>query len=91
MVEPELATAPLMLPVLVPNVQLKLLAALAVSVRFGLVPLQIVVVDALVTEGIGYTVTVMIDAAPAQEPEVDVGVTWYCTEPDVALLGLLSV
>jgi len=91
MVEPEPATAPLILPLLVPKVQLKLLAALAVSAMFGLVPLQTVAVVALVTAGIGFTVTVIVEAAPAQEPDVDVGVTKYCTEPDVALLGLLNV
>ena len=91
MVEPEPATAPLMLPVLVPKVQLKLLAALAVRAMFGLVPLQTVAVVEVVTAGTGFTVTVMVEAAPAQEPEVDVGVTRYCTEPDVALLGLFNV
>lgn len=88
---PELAVAPLIRPMLVPIVQLKLLAALAVSAIFGLVPLQTVALVALVRAGAGFTVTVIVEAAPTQEPEVDVGVTKYCTEPAAELLGLLSV
>jgi hypothetical protein len=74
-VEPDPAAAPLILPLFVPNVQLKLLAALAVSERFEPAPLHIVAVAAVVTTGMGFTVTVIVYAAPAQEPEVDVGVT----------------
>ncbi len=90
-VEPELATAPLILPVLVPSVQLKLLGTLAVNATFGPVPLQIVAVVPVVTAGIGFTVTVMVKAAPAQEPDVEVGVTRYCTVPEAELLGLINV
>ncbi len=88
---PELAVAPLMVPILVPRVQLKLLAALAVSAIFGLVPLQTVALVALVRAGKGFTVTVIVEAPPTHEPAVDVGVTWYCTEPVIALLGLPNV
>jgi hypothetical protein len=88
---PELAVAPLMVPTLFPRVQLKLLAALAVSAILGLVPLHTVAVVALVRAGRGFTVTVIVDAGPTHEPDMDVGVTWYCTEPEEALLGLLSV
>ena len=58
--EPELASAPLMLPTLIPIVQLKLLAALAVNVTPGLVPLQMLAVAAFVKTGFGLTVTVMV-------------------------------
>ena len=77
MPDPELATAPLMLPVLVPNVQLKLLAAVADNAIFGLVPLQMVTAEALSKAGTGFTVTVIVEAAPAQEPDMDVGVIRY--------------
>lgn len=60
MVAPELALAPVIPPVIAPTVQLKLLAALAVNAIFGLVPLQIVVVDAFVIAGVGLTVTVIV-------------------------------
>lgn len=59
-VDPELARAPLILPVFVPMVQLKLLAALDVNVIAGAVPLQIVEVKALVNAGSGLTVTVIV-------------------------------
>ena len=52
-----------------------MLAALAVKTIFGLVPLHIVAVDALVTTGVGLTVTVIVKAEPAHAPPVDVGVT----------------
>ena len=58
--EPELASAPLILPVLVPIVQLKLLAVVAANVIAGPVPLQILAVDAFVKTGIGFTVTVIV-------------------------------
>lgn len=88
---PDVVEAPLMLPVFVPNVQLKLLAALDVNAMFGLVPLHIVALVALVTAGAGLTVTVIVDAAPAHEPPVDVGVTRYCTVPAAELPGLINV
>jgi hypothetical protein len=56
---PELALAPVIAPVIVPIVQLKVLAALAVRLMFGLVPLHVFAVAALVMEGSGLTVTVM--------------------------------
>ena len=48
-------------------------------------------VKVLVKTGVGFTVTVMVKAAPAQDPVVAVGVTKYCTVPAVALLGLVNV
>lgn len=53
MVLPEPALAPEMLPVMVPTVHVKVLGALAVSAIFGLVPLQIDDVFAVVTTGLG--------------------------------------
>jgi hypothetical protein len=72
-------------------VQLKVLAALAVRLILGPVPLQVLAVLAVVTAGVGFTVTVIVKGLPAQEPAVEVGVTIYCTVPAVALLGLVSV
>jgi hypothetical protein len=59
-VPPEPALAPVIPPVTVPIVHAKLLGALAVNVIFGPVPLQIEVVAALVTAGLGFTVTVIV-------------------------------
>jgi ABC-type proline/glycine betaine transport system permease subunit len=53
--------------------------------------LHIAFVAAVVTAGVGLTVTVIVYGDPTQPPVVDVGVTMYCTLPAVALLGLLSV
>ena len=61
--------------VIVPIVQVKLLAALEVKAILVDTPLQILFVDALVTAGAGFTVTVMVVELPAHEPPVDVGVT----------------
>jgi len=90
-VAPEPALAPVIPPVIVPIVHEKLLATLAVKLIFGPVPLQVVFVAAVVTIGVGFTVTVIVKAAPAQEPVVEVGVTRYCTVPAVVLLGLVNV
>jgi hypothetical protein len=49
-----------MLPVIVPTVHVNVLAAVAVSAMFVAVPLQIAAVFAVVTAGVGLTVTVMI-------------------------------
>ena len=59
MVEPEPALAPVMPPVIVPIVQLNVLATLAVKLILGPVPLQVVAVVAVVTAGLGLTVTVI--------------------------------
>ena len=89
-VAPELALAPVMLPVIAPTVQLKLLAVLAVNAMFGPIPLQVLALADVVTNGTGFTVTVMVYAEPTQVPTVEVGVIKYCTEPEVALLGLVK-
>ena len=54
-------------------------------------PLQILLVVALVTAGVGFTVTVMVLDEPIQEPVLEVGVTIYSTLPALALLGLVNV
>ncbi len=72
---PEPARAPVILPVIVPNVQLKLLAIPAVKETLVLFPLQIMAVALVVTIGLGLTVTVIVNPEPAHEPPVDVGVT----------------
>jgi len=61
--------------VLVPSVQAKLEAAEAVRLMLGPVPLQMLVVVDVVTAGVGFTVTVILVADPAQDPTVEVGVT----------------
>jgi hypothetical protein len=87
---PDPALAPVIPPEIVPIVHVKVLGALAVRLMFGLVALQIATAAALVTAGVGFTVTVIVYGAPTQPPVVDVGVTIYCTDPAVALLGLVS-
>jgi len=74
-VEPEPFDDPVIPPVIVPMVPLKVLDALAVSDIFGPVPLQVDAVVAVVTLGNGFTVTVIVVGEPAQEPTVEVGVT----------------
>jgi carbonic anhydrase len=59
-VVPEAAVAPVMLPVIVPMVHANVDGALAVSAMFGEVALQIEAVAALVTAGVGLTVTVIV-------------------------------
>jgi hypothetical protein len=81
--------APVMPPVFVPSVQLKLLAAVAVSEILGFVPLQVLAVAAVVTTGMGLTVTVSVNGVPAQ-PDGELGVMIYWTVPAVELLGLVS-
>src|SRR6266540_1056153 len=76
---------------MVPMVQLKVLPALAVKPILVEVPLQMDFVAAVVTAGLGFTVTVIVKALPAHEPAVEVGVTRYCTVPAVELLGLVNV
>ena len=70
--------APVMPPVTVPMVQLNVLGEVAAREMLGLVPEQMAAVFAVVTTGVGLTVTVMLYVAPAQEGvAVDVGVTMY--------------
>ena len=91
MVAPEPADEPVIPPVIVPIVQLKLLATLDVKEILEEAPLQMLFVAALVTTGKGFTVTVIVSAAPVQEPDVEVGVITYSMEPAPALLGLVRV
>jgi hypothetical protein len=60
MLLPEPLLAPLINPVIVPIVHVKVLGVLAVSAIFGLVPLQVLAVLAVVTAGAGLTVTVIV-------------------------------
>lgn len=86
---PELAVAPVILPVMVPTVQVKLLGALAVNAIFGPVLLQVIAVFAVVTTGVGLTVTIILLATPIHKPVIEVGVTRYSTVPAAELLGLV--
>ena len=88
MIVPDPALAPVIPPVIVPIVQLKVLATVAVRLMFGLVLLQVVAVAGLVTDGLGKTVTVMVNGVPAHDPTTDVGVTIYSTKPETVELGL---
>ena len=54
------ALAPVIPPVIVPIVQVKVLGIEEASVIPGAVPLQITAVAAVVTAGVGFTVTVMV-------------------------------
>ena len=60
MVDPEPALAPVMPPVIVPSIQVKVLVAEAVKLIFGPVPLQMVAVLTVVTTVVGLTVTVIV-------------------------------
>jgi hypothetical protein len=84
--------APVILPVIVPIVQVNVLGAVAVNAIFVAVALQMAAVLAVVTAGVGLTVTVIVYGAPGHVVlAVDVGVTIYCTVPAVELLGLFNV
>ena len=58
--------APVIPPVIVPNVQVKVLATLAVNAIFGPIPLQVEAVAELVTVGVGFTTIVAVIAEPTQ-------------------------
>jgi hypothetical protein len=88
-VAPLPAVAPVIPPLIVPMVHANVDGALAVSAMFGLVAVQIEVDPALVTAGVGLTVTVIVYGAPGQLPVVAVGVTIYWTVPAVELLGFV--
>jgi hypothetical protein len=72
---PEPLLAPVIPAETVPIVHVKLLTTLAVNAMFGLVPLHVTAVLAVVTTGVGVTVTVIVYGSPAHVPVVDVGVT----------------
>ena len=91
MVEPEPALAPVILPVLVPIVQLKLLGIEADNPIFGDVPLHVVNELGVVTTGAGLTVTTIAKGAPAHVPVVAVGMTKYSTVPTTELLVFVRV
>jgi hypothetical protein len=76
---------------MVPIVHAKLLGVLEVNEILGLVPLHVVAVALLLTAGIGFTVIVIVVGFPTQLPVVDVGVTIYCTLPELALLGFARI
>ena len=88
---PDPALAPVIPPVTIPMVQVKVLGADAVRLMFGPVPLQMVAVGVFVTVGVGLMVTVIVKEAPTHEPVVDAGVTRYCTVPELTLLGLVRI
>ncbi len=90
-VAPDPALAPVIDPVIVPTVQENELGAEAVNEILGPVPLHIVAVFAVVTEGFGLTVTVIVYGAPSQLPAVAVGVTMYSTVPVAESLVLVRV
>jgi hypothetical protein len=59
-VDPDPGAAPVIPPVTAPIVHAKLLGAVAAREILVLFPLQIVSVGAVVTDGVGYTVTVIV-------------------------------
>ena len=77
-VDPLPAVAPVMPPVIVPTVHVNVLLAVAVNAIFVAVPLHTVAVLAVVTTGVGLTVTVIVYGAPGQAGvAVEVGTTIY--------------
>lgn len=78
MVAPVPGVAPVTLPVMDPIVQLKVLAVVAVSAIFVAPPLQIAAVFAVVTTGVGFTVTVIVYGVPGHAGvAMEAGVTIY--------------
>ena len=71
---PEPAFAPVIPPVIVPTVQENELATLAVRLISVPAPLHILLVEALVITGKGFTITVRVNALPVQEPFCETGV-----------------
>jgi uncharacterized protein Usg len=88
-VAPASALAPMMPPVFVPIVQLKLPGVLDVKAMFVLVPLQMLFVAEFVTTGVGLTVTTILYGEPMHPSGFEVGVTRYSTVPAVVLLKLV--
>ena len=80
----------MILPVVVPTVQLKVLEVEDVSGTLNGEPLHTLTLDWLVKDGAGLTVTVIVSAVPMHEPVVDVGVTTYWTLPGTMLLVFAS-
>ena len=74
---------------MLPIVHAKLLETLAVKAILGLVPLHVVAIVLLLTDGAEFTVTVIVEGFPTQLPVVEVGVMIYCTLPFV-IFGLLN-
>ena len=75
MVLPDPELAPVMPPVTAPITHEKVLGVVAVKLIPGLVVLQIVAVEGVVTVGTGLTVTVMVNGVPTHEPVEAIGVT----------------
>jgi hypothetical protein len=76
----------------VPNVHANVLAALEVKPILVAVALQILdAFTALVTAGVGLTVTVKLVALPTQLPTVEVGITLYTILPAVVFNGLVKI
>jgi hypothetical protein len=57
---PNPAEAPVILPEIVPTVHVNVLAAVAARAIAGLVPLHVAAVFAVVTAGLGFTVTAIV-------------------------------
>lgn len=77
MVLPEPPLAPVIPPVTVPIVHTNVLGAVAVKPIAVDVPLQILAVFVVVTDGVGLTVTVMVYVTPGHDPVLEVGVIKY--------------
>jgi hypothetical protein len=69
---PLLALAPVIEPVLVPNVQANVLAVLAVKVKFGLVPLQMVAVFELVKFGVFILINTQFEVSGLVVPNLEI-------------------
>ena len=87
-VAPEAAEAPVIPPVLVPSVHANVLGTLADSATLGLVPLHVLAVVAVVTDGIGLTVTTCVAVLGPLQPaalavivEVPLHPATYVTAP----------
>ncbi len=76
MVDPDPEVAPVIFPVIVPIDQLKVLGVLDVRLMLVPTPLQAVAVAELVTNAVGFTVTVMVNF-PMQEVDCEVAAIRY--------------
>jgi hypothetical protein len=83
--------APVIPPVVPRTVQVQIPGVLVVRLIFVVDPLQTVLVLAVVTDGTGLTVTVIGYTGPTHPPVLRVGVTRYCTSPDVKFPGLVKI
>ena len=91
MILPPAAVAPVIPPVIIPMVHVKVQGTDEVRTRFCGMSLHTELVAGFVTTGVGFTVTVIVNDGPEQVPAMETGVIINSTVPGTELLGLCSV